>query len=347
MKRNKMTIRTTRKLFDWFSPAFFVSCMLWLLSTNVHAELTTPFIITKTLAAMPQCLHYQVIGICFWQNSKGAITSTLKVKHYIPDLVVSVFNHAPNKEGSGVNAWSEIRALYDIPAYSAGNAQNKAVTGFSLGGGQTSRGDQHNNDTHLKEVDVIGNPIVNSVFGNATFLPSQANPYFPYYESLLDAMAWRYPLLEMILEPQGDVPGLHEIGKWPLSSWGPVYPRTGFSAHPNDAKDAAITAFRASHIVTRIGQPHLYKPISADPTSCGAGCVTQSVVENDDRTQWQMLSPLTSNTCEMFGQNDSTQLREWGSQAAMLSGGAYVFNLWRLYQGCIPGAGNYIGSINF
>lgn len=317
----------------------FISAMVFLAflsNRTVMAAINTATISANTIMAMDSCLHYQIIGLCYWLNESG-INTTLKVSHYIPDAVITVYNKV------GDNPWTEVNATYDQAAYAAGNAQTHvAMPGFSMESGQGSSGDMIKTDLHLKEVDVIGNPVV-SVFGNKVLLPSQATAFFPYYQSMLDTLAWRFPPLETILYPQSLIPGLHDVGQWPINTWGSIYPRTGFTTQPNDAKAAAVVALRAGHIVTRQDQPHLYKYLSSD---CGEHCSAVLVSENSNDTQWQMLSPIASSSCEVFGKNDSGG-QQWGMGASQKANGAYAFNLWRRYHGCIQGDGKYIGSTDF
>lgn len=306
---------------------------------KAQAAITTATLAADTTAAMqPSCLHYKVTGICFWKDTFG-INTTLQVSHYIPDVVVTVYNRA------GEDPWVEASKTFDQAAYAAGNTQTHlAMPGFNMEGGQGSAGDHIKTDLHLKEVDVIGNPAVTTLFSNKEmFLPSQTSPFFPYFQSMLDTLAWRFPPLETLFYPQSLVPGLHDIGQWPLNTWGTVYPRSGFITQANDAKSAAVVALRAGHIVTREGQPHLYQMLSS---SCGEQCTAAQVEENSDDTQWQMLSPIESNRCEIFGKSD-TGGSQWGLPAAAQANGAYVFNLWRRYHGCIQGEGAFISAVTF
>ncbi len=68
--------------------------------------LTTPQIVASSLST--QCLDYQVIGICVWLNcswSGCSIRTSVQVRHYVPELVVSSY------ENTGDNPWWEVAAL--------------------------------------------------------------------------------------------------------------------------------------------------------------------------------------------------------------------------------------------
>ena len=65
----------------------------------------------------------------------------------------------------------------------------------------------------------------------------------------MDALAWRQEVPE-IFYPASLIPGLRELGQWPLHTWGGVYPRTGWTTQAEEPKAAAINAQRAGDIVT-------------------------------------------------------------------------------------------------
>jgi len=44
-----------------------------------------------------------------------------------------------------------------------------------------------------------------------------------------------------------------------IQNYGSVYPRNGYMLQSHSVKGAALAAFRAAHIVTRPGQPHIYR----------------------------------------------------------------------------------------
>ncbi len=103
--------------------------------------ITTPEIISKTAAASMACMQWTPIGLCFWLDCSFfacRVESSLKIGHYQPDLVVSVYNEL------GANPWLEIRntlglaqktaakgllgRLLPVPIGSAGNRTSRAYT---------------------------------------------------------------------------------------------------------------------------------------------------------------------------------------------------------------------------
>lgn len=334
---------------------YLLLLLVLLVTAKVAAQpmINTIQITQSTIAAIPSCLHYKVIGICYWRVCAGpycSVVTSPKVSHYIPDVVVSSFAR------NGTNPWLEIQKTFDVVSQATGQQIVNSISGnhITLDTGDASdtrprpEGQQTSSHTRFKEVDVIGNPIVSLFSGSHYFIPSNANPLMPYLLSTTDAFSWRYGIAELVYAPL-TIPGLHEIGHWPVNTWGPVYPRDGFINSKDDAKAAAVIAQRAGEIVTRDTQPHAYQYIDlmgCKQSWCGK---PSELNENDGNSgQWQMLFPIAETTCSVFGENDTAQLTSWGDAYAQKTDGAYVWNLWRHYQGCVPvEGGTYLGSINF
>ena len=97
--------------------------------------------------------------------------------------------------------------------------------------------------------------------GSGLLCESQTTSFYPYFQSGLDAFSWRQEVPE-IFYPASWLPGLREIGTWPVQSWGGVFPRTGWTTQAEEPKAAAINAQRAGDIVTRSFQPHIYVSLS-------------------------------------------------------------------------------------
>jgi len=300
---------------------------------ETSSELTTPQLTQSSISALHNCLHYQITGACYWLTCKGSIChtiTTLKVKHYLPDAVVSVYR----KNNS--NPWDYANNIIDPPAYQLGQQQMKAITGKNIGFGNESTSLPTDQNTHFKEVDVIGNPAVSIIkkIGHNWLIPSVATPFIPYYLSLADAYIWRSPLIEMARYPQNLIPGVDIVGDL-TNNWGSVYPRTGFLIQPEDVKGAAVIAQRGASIATQELQPHIYHYLESK--TCGTECKVSAAEENNKNTRWQMLYPIAENQCSIFGEQNY-------SDAQKSSDGNYVWILWRQYQGCIPGEGKYLGS---
>ena len=280
-------------------------------------------------------MQWTPIGLCFWLQCSFFscdVESSLKIGHYNPDLVVSSYNEL------GGNPWQEIRATLR-------NVQVTAASGL-LGGllpvpidsaGNRTEGTTHNRDHKnlmFRETDAIGHPQV--IF--TPFLPqyicdAQSQPFLPYFQSGIDALSWRQEIPE-IFYPASFIPGLREVGNWPLHTWGGVFPRTGWTTQAEEPKAAALNAQRAGDIVTRTGQPHIYLPLSGSSSNNQEVWPPGPLIEADHRTgTWQMLLPQTETSCKVFGINDLASLAGWGG-GRIDQQGDYVWNLWRPYKCC-------------
>src|SRR3546814_7544173 len=91
--------------------------------------------------ASPDCLEYRVVGICYWLYCTWTgctVRTSIKVRHYVPDAVVSSYSN------TGENPWVEVRAM-STPNPSA-----------QAGGDGTTNEDHENNLAKFKNADVIG-----------------------------------------------------------------------------------------------------------------------------------------------------------------------------------------------
>ena len=96
----------------------------------------------RLLHPFPQCLEYKVVGICYWLlcGPHGCkVKTSVKVRHYVPDAVVSSYAN------TGSNPWTEVSAL---GTESLAQAGNDATTNYKA----------ENSIGRFKEADVIGHP---------------------------------------------------------------------------------------------------------------------------------------------------------------------------------------------
>ena len=300
-----------------------VASLLLCAATSTFA-LDTATIVSSALS--PDCLEYRVVGICYWLYCTPfgcSVRTSVKVRHYVPDAVVSSYSN------TGENPWQEVRAM------SMPNPTAKA------GGDGTTNHDNENNLAKFKNADVIGHPagMVFSQFASASGYTCEGagSAFMPYLLSTLDTLAWRYNVPEMAY-PEALVPGLREIGtRTGLNLWGSVYPRGGFLHQTDDHKSAAVVAQRAGDIVTRRNQIHVYRPLlaSARDGYWPAG----ALIETDASTgKWQELTPTLSNSCVVFPHSRTrVQARQ----------GDYAWALWRPYACCRRRGQVFLGSVDF
>lgn len=296
-----------------------------LLGATTSATALNTLTISKS-ALSPQCTDYRVVGLCYWLFCTPfgcTVLTSVKVRHYIPEAVVSSYAN------TGQNPWNEV-ALMSVPNPTA-----------QAGGDGTTNHDSENNLAKFKNADVIGHPGAAlyskyiSKFGYTC--PGASTPMVPYLLSTLDTVAWRYNLPES-LYPEALVPGLRDIGsRASLNLWGNLYPRGGFLHQADDYKAAAVIAQRAGNVITKRGQIHVYQPMLASPYPgyWPAG----ELVESDIKTgKWQELLPRMTNTCAVFPNNTPTMQANRGD---------YIWALWRPYSCCQRRGQVLLYSIDF
>jgi integrating conjugative element protein (TIGR03756 family) len=293
-----------------------------LLSVNLSASaLDTAIVVSSALS--PDCLEYRVVGICFWlycTYGGCSVRTSVKVRHYIPDAVVSSYSN------TGENPWSEVRAM-------------SSPNGEAQGGGDGTTNQSHeNNLAKFKNADVIGHPgsLAFSAFasGFGYSCSGAGTAFMPYLLSTLNPVAWRYNLPELAY-PEALIPGQCEVGnRASMNLWGHVYPRGGFLHQSDDYKAAAVVAQRAGDVVTRRGQSHVYQPLLANAKDgyWPAG----ELIESDASTgKWQELTPSLSNTCAVFPH---------GEPKVQAQQGDYAWALWRPYSCCERKGQVFLGS---
>ncbi|WP_204353750.1 TIGR03756 family integrating conjugative element protein [Salinisphaera orenii] len=266
-------------------------------------------------AASQDCLEYQVIGVCVWLTCTPTgcdIDTSVEVKHFMPDLVVSAYLR------TGHNPWQAVAGL--------SSPGSKAESG----GNQRRRRHHNHEQERFKSTDAIGDPAAAgfdllSSFGYSC--QSAAEPFEPYYLSIDDPLAWRGGIPESTY-PQALTPGVGVIGN-PGNKWGHLYPREGIVKQTNDYKAAAVNADRAAHIVTRTGQPHVYNPLTADDRQ---GYWPPKPFKPGDKTnhKWQRLQPDPSDSCTVFPDRGPAA----SFKGDIAKDGAYAFVLWRPYACC-------------
>ena len=286
--------------------------------------INTGTIVASTLS--PDCLEYRVVGICYWLYCTWTgctVRTSVKVRHYVPDAVVSSYSN------TGENPWTEVRFM---------SPPNPTAED---GGDGTTNHDNENNLAKFKNADVIGHPggQVFSQFASASGYACEGagTAFMPYLLSTLDTLAWRYNVPEMVY-PESLIPGRREVGtRTGLNLWGNVYPRGGFLHQTDDYKSSAVVAQRAGDIVTRRGQIHVYQSLLAEARDgyWPAG----ELMESDASTgKWQELTPTLSNSCAVF---PHTNTRVQAQQ------GDYAWALWRPYSCCERRGQVFLGNTDF
>jgi integrating conjugative element protein (TIGR03756 family) len=287
-------------------------------------------IISDTMTALPNCLHYEIpIHYCLWVSEWGEVNTTPVLSHYLPDLVVSVFTNPHD------NPWIEINKIVDGIGQPIQKEIVQGFTGFDVGSGSHSFLDNHEQAVVFKEADVVGNPALMMIPQHG-LLPTTATSWKPYFQSMTDSVLWR-GLPPAALPEEGMALGLnivHHVGSG-LTNWGGVYPHEGKVIGENDVQASAVIAERAADLITRHGEyGHVYQNLA---TACGEHCSAAPIQENSKETYFQMIYPITQTDCHILGSSDSYDSHMLNPE------GAYVWVVWRHYEGCADGDGQYLG----
>ena len=287
-------------------------------SESGQSSLNTASIMASS--ASTSCLDYKVVGTCFWLfcTKLGCkIRTSTKIKHYIPEVVVSSYNHQAQ------NPWVEMNFLSN-----------------GVKGGDYQSPHKDYTQATFKNVDVIGHPqgaISQMLNSTGYYCKSQTTPFVPYYLSGLDFLAWRFGVPEMVY-PEALIPGMREI-RANGDTWGNIYPRAGTVTQVHDYKASAVTAHRVADVVTNTFQPHVYIPIAKKDNQSNGEWFPPPVKEGDEKThKWQQLHPVTSQSCAIFPDNPPSMLSENGS---------YAWALWRPYKCCKKRGQTFLYSIDW
>lgn len=303
---------------NYVAKIFIATTLVLTLSSHANEGDTISGAEILAVSADLACLEWTAVGVCLWMTCTLVgcdFDYSIKVKHYIPDAVVSSYKN------TGENPWTDVRS------YSPPNSQAED-------GGSNTEGTQINEQAlRFKNADVIGSPG-NSLFEslhNSTefFCDPGATSYAPYYLSVLD-YAWRDPTLETAWT----ISNFGRSVSKGLTHFGPVYPRIGFVHQGHDYKSAVVTAQRAADIVTRSNQPHVYWPMvwSAEQGYWPPGPVQEG---NAATHKWQQLVPRGNSTgCVVFPDIDDTAYITDPFSSRVNQSTGYAWNLWRPYVCC-------------
>ncbi|KQP14775.1 hypothetical protein ASF43_11950 [Pseudorhodoferax sp. Leaf267] len=130
-------------------------------ATALVASTNTSAIMGATISALPSCLAYRVTGVCFWLRCTifgCSVKTSIRVSHYVPDVVVSTFN-APEQ-----HPWADVGKPIAGVMTGLGSSFMGSLLDSSAG---TAREDKE--VVTFKSVDAIGNPVGALMGGNTNF----------------------------------------------------------------------------------------------------------------------------------------------------------------------------------
>ncbi|MFC0323674.1 TIGR03756 family integrating conjugative element protein [Gallibacterium melopsittaci] len=285
-----------------------------LLSSSVSTAFALNTAQIMASSASPSCMEYRVVGICYWLYcgwSGCRVRTSVKVRHYLPEQVVSSYNH------EGQNPWTEVKLL-----------------GLGIKAGPENERPQTKQYSQLtfKNVDVIGHPggaITQLLSRSGYYCNTQTSPFKPHFLSGLDVVGWRTGMPES-LYPEAITPGLREIGNLG-DIWGNIYPRAGAVTQIHPYKAASVTTQRAADIISRSGQLHVYIPAAQKARPSRGYWPPPPIEEGKIKThKWQMLYPKMENSCAIFP--DRSPSDTYSDKISTQQD--YAWALWRPYSCC-------------
>lgn len=329
-------------------------------NAQFNEQVTTPEIIAASTNF--SCMQWRITGICIWLDcgiTGCSVEVSQHIEHFSPSLVVSAYN------ANGGSPWIESRATHGTISTTAHNLQ------FTAQGINMNRESPGNmfidrniasdrvDGATFKAADAIGSPgniaTIAGGFGLPFFCPTtDIAPFFPYFLSGIDAIAWTSGVTELIFAASW-IPGLREIGSRKLTNplgntWGSVHPRRGMIDQPDDVKAGAVIAQRAADIVYKEAQPHLYARVGSVPGFPDGGFRVYEPgpleENNEEDTVWQMLVPKREDECEAFGRDDRFSILGDAVADGRFSTANYTYNLWRAYA-CCEDLGVFVTRIVF
>ncbi|ENN6469937.1 TIGR03756 family integrating conjugative element protein [Vibrio vulnificus] len=284
------------------------------------------------------CLKWRIAGFCVWYRWPWSIKTTVKVKHYIPDYVISVY------ENAGDNPWEVMSFIDDL-----GDVGFKALYGVEAGGGKISAKGRasHSTNVMFKNATAIGNPLASAwqaVGFNFLLCPSAATSFVPAYSSSFDWLAWRTnPIEGALYLPQIALRSSNIApSSSPLEQWASLYPRTGFVVGTDDLKTAAVAGARAASIVT--DTTATFNVVNRPPLKGKRGYWPPKAlnIKSNNQGYFQMLLPKEKSSCGLIADIGSpTTLDQYRS-----TNGNYAWNFWRPYV-CCNGRGRLLFHMTF
>ena len=316
-------MRVLRKALSW------CACAVIVLAPTRPAlafdSTTTSALFAQAVASYPACSFWHPSGTCFFLHCTFfgcSIRTSTRFSHFNPDLVVSTYHD------DVTHPWPEIGV--PLAAGSRGLMSSlMAALVASDSGGTRARGDRTDQQRKFRDGDAIGHPA--SMLGPC---PSAATSFMPYFQSLADALVWRGFLPTELIYPATYIPGMREVGVWPLNSWGNVHPRTGELIQQHPVKNAAVLSQRIADIITR-SSPHVYYPLSSGGVTSRSGQIVWDPPPAMEGSPmgglWQMSAPSITG-CHVFGLPELSPFSYGDFQTSSTAG--YAYTLWRPYACC-------------
>lgn len=307
------------------------------------------------------CVEPKLVGVCVFLGcgpTSCGLQTTLKIEMWQPDFVVSTFDEPGN------DPIREARLLYGPLQRSVLTALTQRLGAFTAGAGQPITGvfrpnEKGQTDLRFKACNVYGHPLaantlnvwLGQILGVSFSCPSETTPGFPYYQSALDPLGWRWNFPERF-DPRSVIPGYRRIGGLGYT-WSTVHPRFGFAIGYYPPKIHQVLAWRAASLVTDpLVSPRAYVPSWQGRDSTGFH------MEHDDwpgevdeagvGARIQMLHPETDQDCRRIAADDSLAfVHAHTDDDPPYDNKRAVHAVWRKYRCCPkPAASDHLFTIS-
>lgn len=310
------------------------------LDDEYEGVISTDEIFQYTMETDPMsCMDWKPVGICVWMTCYLLACEfdwSIKFRNFVPDLVVQSYDRAngePWTESQKINQFSQADSDSSWVMKLIGLIEDYDLSDIGTKGGISSQAHKSKHaGLNFKLVDIYGNPAAlmylaaNKV--GEYICKGATTPFFPYFISNLDSIQWRWDMPEFFYPMSWDViTHIWDLDDGYDNTYGGIYPRMGFSTGQDPLKAAVLTAFRAGHVVTRKGQPHVYYTAKGKDKK---GYWVPDGLDKDEKGtgQFQMLYPDVEEDCTSFplGKEPAAKKRS--------SDNSYVWNFWREYKCC-------------
>lgn len=329
-----------------------ISTGLSLVSNEARAEIDLLEISTHALKSdFSSCTDFALKGTCFWLVCKPfcKVKPTPYIKHYSPDVVVSVYDRKGSSPFKGTNTFTELISL---------------ALGKGANGGEKKparkKGSRKNSSVSYRLADVYGSPAawtLNSWLsnmyvacepGSTTLQPyfvSSSNPLF-WYSGLVDSVVNFDEIIKSdkyIAERRdGDRP--EYIKTQPF--WGHVYPRVGAIQGQDHYRASAVIAARAIDSVIE-GRYDIFNT-QLDGRKGSYYLPAEKFEPNtSEYGRFQMLYPVKESGCHIMGDSnlkDNNSLDGFSRRRS--TNGDYVWHYWRKYICCNrPSGGSFLYKV--
>lgn len=273
------------------------------------------FMDLTTESLQPQCVEWQLKGICFWMTCTifgCSFATSLKTSNWNPDLAIQVYSKIEDAPlgytqlpQEGFKAVGE--SMLDVLGLNFGSLESS-----STGSVKTAGGANASSTLRFYDTTVVGNPglmaynsVFGSLYGSMGWCTSPAMPLNIYYDSLLDSLEWRYG----IWEAWNSLTRIPEfLGPYGFDHYGELYPRVGAVNQSSPYKAASALAYRAAHIVKEDPASHATLGVLSKFSSTNYSWPRPPM--SNTHSRWSNVKPHATAQCQPLSSQTQHSLEE-------------------------------------